>query len=411
MSERRSLPLPVFLGGVEATAFLCLFLSPLLGLEIWSGIGFLRPLILGAVLLPGRACARASIDPRSMTGQGFLYQLPFWVAALFFPLLPGQAGQACRALLTQLGLLALLAAVSWWGRKGRHVFSAEGWVGGLSLGWLALRYGWQHQSLPALAILLLVGLTEPLARRKVGWSLGYGQALAVGLGWLAAVVLPTLRGGPFEPELLALWLFQIYLASVLRGLQEQSRATFEDEASLPGVVAARVWLLGRRSLLSALGWFVLPLLLLRSTAGAIGVVVLLTGWYRGVLLAARDRLSADGAVWWLGAEMTLVWAALLSHREASLGALLASMLTALAAGVFGRRSFWRERETASPESKLLERRLYLELRFAAPPDFPSKVRQASDSVELDADLTASAPAGFRERLLQRLRQGETTEEA
>ncbi len=409
MNESHRFPLPVFLGGVEALAFFCLFLSPIVGPEIWVAIGMLRALVFGVVVLPGRACAEAPEGASTFLGQSLLYQLPFWVAALFFPLQPGQAWGASQALLGHfvlLGLLTLLVRAT----RGRISLAAEGWVGALTLIWLALCPG---HGVPWLAatVLLLAGVRGPAARRRVGWSLSFGQALAVGVGWLAAYVMPPLLGQPAGTELIAVWLFQIYLAAVIRCLQDEAQACSEDELSLPAAVSARHWLLGRRSVLVALGWAVLPLLLLSSPQGALGAVVLYTGWWRGVALAARGRLTSTLTVWWLGSEMSLVWGALLPYPAFAGEVVLVSFVWAGAVRLLSTREKSGERKMALPGLGLLERRLREELRVAAPGDFASRVRQVSDSVELDADLSAAAPAGFRARLLQRLRQGEETEES
>lgn len=406
MSERRDMPIPIFFGCLEAMAFFALFIAPLLGNGVWLAVALMRTVVLSALLLPGRACREGSDWSLSVLGQSLLYQVPFWGSALLFPLASGQTVAAGQAFLQQCVLFALLAATARWSRR----LSAEGMVGLMTLGWVAT---WRPPG-PWLAIsgllVILVGIRGASSRRGVGWPLSLAQSLAVGLGWMGGVALPPLAGQPGRGVMVLLWLFMLYLVGAICALQREGATVLEDETPLPGVAAARFWLQSRRTVMVAAGWAAVPLTCMQSPQEAVAGLVVLTGWYRAVELSARRWFTAERAVWWLALETTWIWAALLCPARESVAVLAGSMAYAVLTRLRRGLAETPEYEEAPLERVLLERRLREDLSLAAPPDFASRVRQVSDSVELDADLTATAPAGFRERLLQRLRQGAETDE-
>jgi hypothetical protein len=106
--------------------------------------------------------------------------------------------------------------------------------------------------------------------------------------------------------------------------------------------------------------------------------------------------------WWATLEITLVWAALVSNSQNSFGVLALSL-------TYGLLVRARRRNPAPPRwapSYLgpLEEKLKSELRLVAPRDFAARLRPEPAPAELDKDLAAPAPAGFRQRLMERLRQ-------
>jgi hypothetical protein len=404
------LPDPVFFGLLEGMCFFCLFISPLFPLtdpsKLWLAVAILRVVVLGVVLLPSRGTGGGPERGESVRksshflAQGVLYQIPFWASALLFPLQSGQAELALGALLVQCAMLGVLAPLARWG----GALGAETVVYLLTMGWVL---GWRQPG-PWLA-LAVVGFfltcRGPWSQKSWGWHLTPWQGLAVGLTWLVAFALPPLSVSPASHvgPLILFWVLLIYLGTVMATLQRESAVNIEVECSLPNLGGAQVWLLGRRSVVTALGWFALVGLVVQRPQEALACLVLLTAWWRALELSARGWFTSDRVVWWAALEITVIWVALRTSLEG--GGVILVFLLVLSAWVHGRRRPLCVLATAVVPAHLaaLERNL-ASLHQAAPKSFAARVMREAGSIELDKDLAASAPAGFRERLLERLRQ-------
>lgn len=402
---------PILFGLLEGLCFACLFLSPLLAGSdpgrVWVAVALLRIIVLGTTILPCRGAEplRKGREARLFLGHALLYQAPFWLSALFFPLSAGQQRYALAALGLQLLLTSLILALTQWTR----IAGAESMVFLLTLGWM-LGYRPPGLWLAGAGLGLLCTLRHFWCRPSWGWSCTPWQALAVGVTWWAAVAMPVLTSTRSQSGSVPLfWVMLLYLASILNALQIEAIGNREVEFAAPDPRLARVWLGARRSFMTSMGWGALLILAIDRPQGVIACVVLLTGWWRGLELAARAWFSPDRTVWWVAGEITLVWLSFETSLIGGAGVLALALAYALVV-----RSRWRPADhfEAAPGSDSsaslaqLEDALRRKLRHAAPPDLAKRVLQESTPVELDATLTAAAPAGFRERLMQRLRQTE-----
>jgi hypothetical protein len=393
------LPDPVFFGLLEGMSFLCLFCSPLfVGQKVWLAIALLRVVVFSVVLLPGRAAPSPAPDARSVARflrQGILYQAPFWLSALLFPLQLGQAVHACQALLLSSFLLALLPWLVAWIRA----VGAEAMVYLLTLGWV-VTYRPPGVWLAFALVIFLATCRGPWGR-PWGWEWTNGLALAVGLAWLVVFALPPLSVPMFQSSATVLfWILLLYLGAVMSLLQSASAKNDEAEEALPLRQAASVWMLGRRSASIGLGWAALPALLVQRPEEAVAFLIFLSSWGRGLRLASRRWFTAERVVWWAAAEMTLVWAAEQLGLALSMGILGISLLW-LALEPMQRLA---RQPAATHGLASLEALLVSGLRQTAPPHFAASVLRDTGSVELDTDLLAAAPAGFRQRLLDRLKK-------
>lgn len=403
----RDLADPVFFGLLEGICFLLLFVSPLLlgpePLRVWLAVALLRVVVLAAALLPGRAGGQRTRPSPQILVEATLYQIPFWISALFFPLRTGQSEHALMAIGAQLALSFSLALILRWGTA---LCGVETVVYLVSLGWvLAWRPagGWL---VPA-GLGMLLTLRVFSGRRSWGWELTRQQALAVGMAWLVGFVFPW-----FEPAwvfaagpTLLLWSMLIYLGAVVAVLQREAGGDTDVLAALPARRAAQAWLVGRRSAGALLGWLAMPVLLIARPQDGIAWLLLFCAWARGVELAARGWFNPDRVTWWAALEVTLIWLALSSTAGQALGILALSVL--LVGWVLARRSSPLVPALAIPSwPGQLEQRLRTELPQAAPSTFAQRLQAESASMVLDKDLAAQAPAGFRDRLMQRLRQAD-----
>ncbi len=400
----------LFFGSLEAMAFCCLFLTPLLPAEnsafIWIAIPLLRFVVFSLRVLPlsPHSDKVASVSARTVFRQGWLYQLPFWSAGLLFPLQEGQPTSSVCGLALQCGLFAILALLA----KARPPLGSVSIVYLTTFGWLCL---WQPLIwwLISAGVGFLLTLAPGLARRPTtALTLSKDQSLALGASWLATWVLPHLcQTAPLSSLLLMGWKFLFLTALVLTLHQRAAQRQMEPELATPAGSLARGWLFRRQS-----AWWLCPwgafLALAARTPLDLGVtIVLLLAWWRASSLAAQNWFCDDRPVWWVSAESTLMWAFILTpYKPASL------ILSTLFAGLVTLRSRRTHTQINLPEQDglgILEDRMRQELRLTSPAGLSAKVLEESASIELEEDLTATAPAGFRQRLLDRLRQSEEKE--
>ena len=403
---------PIFQGLLEALCFLCLFLSPLLvgssHDRIWVAVALLRVIVFAVAILPRRApsaTAPAMREVAKFLGRSILYQLPFWVSALFFPLRPGQGRLALLALALQLALMAMLVPLA----KLAGRLGAESLVFLLALGWiLGERPTGPWLVVAAMAwVLTLRGVWH---RAAPGWQMTCWQGLAIGATWLVAFVLPTLsadRSG-VGPVIL-FWVLVLFVNVVAFRLQLESTGNEETELGFPSPRRARVWLVGRRGGVDVLGWVALLALVVQSPLEVAACVILVTVWWRGLELAARQWLTPNRTIWWTASEITLVWVSLQGSGASSAVTVLLAILLLVSPHLIGgyHSTFLEDGPTPLGQVESL---LTSSLYRSAPDGFSRKVMAESDSVELDTNLAAPAPIGFRERLMQRLRKTEGSEE-
>lgn len=411
---RTGLPIAVFFGLLEGMAFLCLFLTLILNSvgasEIWGLIASMRVLVLGLALqvhlsiLSVRAGRARWREALRFLGEASLYQIPFWVSALVFPFGSQQALFAFQGLLLQtcglLGLASLLLVTG---------LGAEAIVFGVSWLWAGPR--WPDYGAFLLALTgLLVAWVFPKWKNRWGRRLTYGQVIALGFAWLAIFglnpVLSLNLGDSLEPVIY--WVLLLWVSVVAKNVQEAAAINSEAEGSLPSVRDGRFWLGGRQVLYASIGWLALMTLILKEPR-QIGVVLALgMGGFRALELASRGWFTAERWAWWSAMELTLLWAIDRSELPFYPGWLSVSLLGCLWA--------WVRRGSGSPTLHgtsafaALENRLRHCLLISAPPGFAQKLAGGVEvDLEFEQDLTAAVPTGFRDRLLQRLRQSEKEE--
>lgn len=401
---------PIYFGSLEAVCFAGLFLSPLL---TGTGQGWLWMLLAGFRVVGTLAClglGAIQAQVRAAGGffaRGILYQLPFWVSALAFPLAPGQTTAALQALVLQLGLTVLVLGLAL--APGSLLFPAFYYgslvwlLGGSTpgpVGWIGL----------ALGLLTL----KPLGRGDIRLLEGsrFLQALAIGLAWLTCIGLAPLAKEAERETLLRvllpwslLCLSGLAIFDTVRRIA-RSRWQREGEWSVPALAQATRWLVQRRLVVLA-GLF--PLLGLMTSDWRHLVVWLLvaTAWDRAMSVATSGRTSSEALAWWASWEFGLLWGA---SRTA--GPLVwAWLAVALLSCWLVRR--WEPLVMGSPYSCTggLAQVLRTDLWTPAPDGFSASVKaKIEPSVELDQELRAAAPVGFRQRLLERLQAQPDDEE-
>lgn len=403
---------PIFLGLLEGLCFLCLFLSPLLAGfgsdRIWNAVALLRVIVFAVAILPRRGPFTTAPSMREVTlflGRSMLYQLPFWASALFFPLRQGQGRLAVLALALQLALMAMLVPLA----------NLAGRVGAESLVFL-LTLGWILGERPPGPWLVVAAMAWVLTLRGVwrraapGWQMTCWQGLAMGVSWLVVFVLPTLSAdGSGVGPMTFFWVLVLFLNAVAFGVQLESAGNEETELGVPNPRRARVWLVGRRGGVDVLGWVALLALVVQSPQEAVACVVLFTVWWRGLELAAHRWLTPNRTIWWTASEITLVWASLQGGGVGSALTLFLAVLLLVGLRLIGDHRYTSLEGGPTPLGQV-EAILTSSLYMTVPDGFSRRVMAESDSVELDANLAASAPVGFRERLMQRLRKTGESEE-
>ena len=409
MSSSVTAPNAIFFGLVEALAFLCLFLSALLppttAPYVWLAIPLLRWVAFTPKVLPsltGRTQPAQNL--RELLREGWLYQVPFWAAALLFPLQNGQVAWALYGLFLQLGLLGILALLV----RERPP------IGGLTLlylatlAWLCLWRGelwWLAASAAATALTLRWSRRPSILQS----DLLAERSLAFSAAWLALWVLPFLTANTGLTPLLSCWIGLYAVALILSETDRVSQSRTDGELPTPGATSAQAWLLRRRSVQELAPWLAFVILGTQSPTDLWQILLLGLSWQRGSFAATRGGLSGDRAAWWLAAEFSILWG--FWATPAAFQPICAACLV-LCSAVYWRAAKSKKVKTsalsASPLAAL-EPRLRQELRLACPAGFVARVLEEDASVEIEKDLTATAPAGFRQRLLDRLRQDQDSD--
>lgn len=333
---------------------------------------------------------------------GAMYQVPFWTAALVFPLHSGQLQEAAWSLTFQLLGIVLLVL----GRRSSWLTLESVAYLGLWLAWYRLEGGpWW----PLVLAGFLLTLRAPVRVRRACGNWTPQAALALGAAWWVLVFLPALWplsvGSPVV-YWIALWAWAVWLESQAREVAEN----WEVERGAPRIVDARIWRWRKEGGHAALGWLALAWLAQPgSSQGVASGLTLLAAvrLLRGRAVGRRFRCHPVG---WLAAEMTLIAWGLQAPPLFGLG------LVAFSAGLTTVLSLLVTQGDAPAERVEgdigvdWEASLRDGLRHPAPPHLIGTVLGESASVELEETLVAAAPTGFRQRLLERLRQDDSDAE-
>ncbi|MFA5505047.1 MAG: hypothetical protein WC314_01755 [Vulcanimicrobiota bacterium] len=399
-SRATGYPDTIFLATIEIASFIFLFISPYLGREFlqlgWIALVFWRVAALGGILYFDNS------ERTLLLARSVLYGIPFWASSLAFPLRAGQSFDVGRALLGYLALLPLLWALS---KLSTHWYPAL-------LGGLTFAYLYQDSTqIPWIGVGALAVGVWPLRHGERAVLDGPGLrvvSFAAGAGWAFCLFLAVV-GGPAGLKPLALsllhWLVLVAAATdLLSRARENDRnreIEREGEAGLPGLREALIWRYSRKTYRRWLPWIVVVVWAPGLVLGvALGLVLLLA-------LPAMIKLAANGVkegglqrfVCW---QFVFLWG-LAELPGYALGWILLSGLTVIYLGAKTTK-FKQYTEPYHQELSRLEGALR-HLRQEAPEGFAAQVSsQLEPSVDLDSSLSSEAPAGFRQRLLERFRR-------
>ena len=398
----RDYPDAVFLGSIEVVSFLFLFLSPFLNVGVvrlgWTALVLWRVAALGGVLYYGVP------DRLRFLGSSLLYGLPFWVSSVLFPVTRGQEEAIGQVL---VGYLILLCAL--WGLS----FLKTHWYPGL-LGFLSFAFLYQDAgSVPWLgagAGLVAFWPQGHADRPYIARNSLRAVAFAAGAGWAFCLYLAVVgRALGLMPLALGLLHWGILLAAttdVLSRAQEEDRErpwAQEAELALPSLRAALSWNYSRKLLRRWLPWMIVAVWAPFVSLGLVmGLAVLAA--LPGMVYLAANRCSEGGPQWFVCWHFMILWAMAESPAQFVPGILLVAVLTSLFLRV-GKEKSPKYHLSYCPNQAGIEEMLRT-LRQPAPVGFSGEVmRVLEPSVDLDSSsLSAQAPQGFRQRLLERLRQ-------
>ena len=400
----REYPDAIFLASIEVLSFLFLFLSPFLNAEVVR-LGWVA-LVLWRVAARGGGLYYGVSDRLRFLGSSVLYGLPFWVSSLLFPVTKGQEAAIGQAL---GGYLVLL--LSLWGLS----FLKTHWYPGL-LGLLTFAFLFQDSnSVPWLGVgvVLVTFWPQGHADRPViaGNSLRV-VAFSAGAGWAfclyLAVVGEALGLMPLSLGLLHWGILLAATTDVLSRAQEEDRRrpwAQEAELGLPSLRSALSWNYSRKLLRRWLPWVVVAIWAPCSPLGLImGLAVLAA--LPGMVFLAANRCAEGGPQWFVCWHFVILWVMAESSTEFAPGMLLVAVLTSLFLRAGKERSTKFSLSYCANQAGVEE--MLKTLRQPAPAGFSSEVvRVLEPSVDLDSSsLSSQAPQGFRQRLLERLRQNQ-----
>lgn len=402
------LPEAAFWGGLEVSSFLFLFLSPLLSFSamvvVWHGLVLWR---VGAVACRMHFMEGAvGREKLKELGRGLLYGVPFWTSALLFPLSVGQVEILTRAFALYAGLIFLTVGFA---RLGARWFplSATALTGSV-LGWLD---GSWHFCLLGLALagLALIGDRKPFssALKFSPEALRLG-ALTVSGAWaflLAWTALAAREEHRLLPRALLLWLF-VVAASVLsfpavRRRAEERRWQREVELSVPALFEGLRWRQAREIWWTWIPWSGYAMVVSGHEIWWLGALVLSGLGLQNLL--GKEYVTSLHWQWWCCGQFVFYWGIAGSVGSTKFGWLAVGGLLSLAIA----KSTPAELHEEGASVGRLEKELRAGLLFEAP-DYLKRdiLAQAEPSVDIDSSLQSSAPKGFRERLLQRLREAD-----
>jgi len=395
-------------------SFLFLFLSPLLtesaAWKGWWALALGRAVAAGGLLYAQPTLLRWR-ERLLVLLRSAVFGVPFWFSSFFSPLRSDQVlfvEQSALVYIVVLGLVGLLSTLS------THWFPAL--VGALTF--LALDYPWRPDWYWSLLLFALLPLMWP---RRVGWSgsLEFGSrrvlvALGAG-GWAFALFLEVNAVRPDEVIFARVMLAWFLVAGVSTLFLPEARWEWstmplfrEVELSVPGLREASDWLYGKRLVREFGPWLCLAPLLAGSPAALPIILVVLFFCLALVFMASREMTSSVQlqrlcAVWfvilWGVGQVQDPW----RYGWVALALMVAWLPKFVRDGSSKRASL----ERALFSNPSLESRLTLNLRHSAPPHAGKEIMSKLEpSVDFDKTLSAQAPQGFRQRLLERLRKSE-----
>lgn len=429
-SGGRELEAPLLFGFLEVVCFVFLFLSPYLPSSMvqqtWHLLVLWRVATLAGLLYyqPASDPPEDSTSKRlgvalqtgfQLIGKSLLYGIPFWVSSYCFPLRIGQPDVIAKALLLYLlltGLVLILSLLpSYWFPAFLGVAS-----------YLHFHPPPHHGA--AGVLMLLPFLLLVLPRQDKTMSAGGAVRLLTVLGtsgWAICLFLDSagrsIGLAPLSRGMLA-WLLLTGAAIIVLGaaqVETQARPwAREIELSLPGLEGGLSWLYAQRLAREWGPWLVLLPLSLWGESWLWALPVALLFALPGLLGLALRGGKESHVQWWCSLQFLLFWGI-----AESWGSLALVWLPLAAAASF---FLYRSAPKGDGFSSLclepgwgtsgLEGRLSLELKERAPLNLASRILEQSEpSVDFDDSLSSAAPSGFRQRLLERLRQGDSEESA
>ena len=412
--ERERLQESVSFGVLESLSFLALFCSPSLSPKDLPGFWLLilgtRFLWLFAPRFFARWPRSSSLSQRwreqgAVVFRGFVYQIPFWLAARFFPIHNGQeefseVAFVAQGLVLVIGLLLCPLSTHW--LPGLLTIVA-------GLIWFEGLIG--PQMLLSFAVgLSLLCLPRSRIRPGLGCELS-GKlrlfAICVSLTWPISVALLADRSHGQASSSLGLLLVSWTIVMGL-GWQifSQSRQLNFGEASIstPRSDQAVQWIVVRQTIRPLIAWLPHTLLLVRSFVDLVTPIGILALWLSCVGMAGRGEIGRSTQRRWSVWAFALLWGTVFARNEERVAFLACALLSA-----------WLMRVRAAQPRQILapagipDLHLATQLRAGlwvpAPDDLKNRVLEASEpSVELDYELTGEAPQGFSARLMERLQR-------
>lgn len=399
---------PLMWASLEVGSFALLLLSVFFDgytmSVIWKGVALWRVVALSSLLQDG-----ANFKRRAGVWFGALaYGLPFWSSSLLFPLKAGQSAAVGHALLLYLVLSAISVLVSglkthWF--PGLVALLTCGFWGGFHKDWTLLAAAGGLSAVLFFLPLKTVSqatLDAPVVRLA---GTGLSACWAAILVW--AVLLPAMR--ELAQSLLIWLILSAVSALVMLSIRQEAgerTGQREVELSLPGLTSAL-----RYRYFARLKGFFLPwsALILAAVWGA------QTAWLAGLVLVslfglqhmlAREFVGPLHWQWWSCGLFVLFWGAAESTGVSRFGWLAVALLLALAVAAQESLALLPAEGLAGPGLSKLEQMLR-ELKVQAPEGLAREVlAQSEPSVDIDDSLHSSAPEGFRQRLLERLKRSE-----
>lgn len=405
------LPEPAFWGALEVASFLLLFLSPLFSeatmVVLWYGMVYWR---VGASALWWDS---AEPEPLTMAsrwkelGRALAYGVPFWTSALLFPLSNAQTVLMTRAFGLYLVLILSARVFTSFPRPGSPFFLAI--LTGLALS----GFGAERSLVVASGLLSAAGFYGRDGRSHGAGSLALSYrrlaSVLVSGGWALCLVWVLTAAGTSQAglsRLMLLWVFVVSISahSVLRARGvAASREAREVEYSLPSLEEGLRWRYSREMISEWKFW--LGFLLAVSWKEPWWLGLTLVSAFGLHIILSKEYLSSLHWQWWSCGQFVIYWGAAETQGVTRYCWLLLNALLALAIALNSQRQSSTPLETV-PVS--LEQRLHLALRVKAPEHLRREVlAQIEPSVDIDTSLQSSAPSGFRERLLQRLKDDES----
>lgn len=396
----------LFFGVLEVVCFSFLFLSPQFLdatlKEGWYALVIWRVACLGGVFHLG---LYESWKKRiALISRKALYGTPFWFSSLLFPLRAGQEEMIANALVTYVVLTAVVFLLSF---LPTHWYPAL--LGSMTLWGLHGDVGAERWWI---VVMPLFAAAWPRGDRSTELDYGWarGTVLLATAAWALAIFVGTGGRGLgllALAESLIVWVVAtLMIGDVLHRARQDERSRrwrHEAEVSLPALEAALGWRYRRGLSGSWLPWMVVLPLALGSITGLELVLVLATVLV-GVMVRVGSRTTTEASLSrWTGWTFVVLWVTVEGHQEFWWLGLAMACVVSLTNVWSTRRRPQLQSEAIDLAYRSIERQLRTGLMQTAPVDTKQRVLEKQEArVDIDDRLTASAPTGFRERLLERL---------